>query len=75
MYINIKLYRCQLQLHQNIDKELVYQILKSPAIEMITGPNFNIQMIDSSKKGRVFIDLYCNVMNFKKFKKRLKSMF
>lgn len=65
MYINIKLYRCQLQLHQNIDKELVYQILKSPAIEMITGPNFNIQMIDSSKKGRVFIDLYCNIMNFK----------
>lgn len=75
MYINIKLYRCQLQLHQNIDKELVYQILKSPAIEMITGPNFNIQMIDSSKKGRVFIDLYCNVMNFNKFKNRLKSMF
>ncbi len=75
MYINIKLYRCQLQLHQNIDKELVYQILKSPAIKMITGPNFNIQMIDSSKKGRVFIDLYCNVMNFKKFKNRLKSMF
>ncbi len=75
MYINIKLYRCQLQLHQNIDKELVYQILKSPAIEMITGPNFNIQVIDSSKKGRVFIDLYCNVMNFKKFKNRLKSMF
>lgn len=79
MYISIKLYRCQLQLHQNIDKELVYQILKSPAIEMITGPNFNIQMIDSSKKGRVkgrvFIDLYCNVMNFKKFKNRLKSMF
>lgn len=75
MNFNIKLYRCQLQLHQNIDKELVYQILKSPAIEMITGPNFNIQMIDSSKKGRVFIDLYCNVMNFKKFKNRLKSMF
>ncbi|WP_136096458.1 FanG protein [Streptococcus pyogenes] len=68
MYINIKLYRCQLQLHQNIDKELVYQILKSPVIEMITGPNFNIQMIDSSKKGRVLIDLYCNVMNFKNSK-------
>lgn len=43
----------QLQLHQNIDKKLVYQILQSPAIEMITGLNFNIQMIYSSKKGRV----------------------
>ncbi|WP_420067780.1 FanG protein [Streptococcus suis] len=62
MYSNIKLCRCQLQLHQNIDKKLVYQILKSPAIEMITGLNFNIQMIYSSKKGRVLIDLYCNVM-------------
>lgn len=79
MYFNIKLCRCQLQLHQNIDKKLVYQILKSPAIEMIAGLNFNIQMIYSSKKGkvkgRVLIDLYCNVMNFKKFKNRLKSMF
>ena len=53
MYFNIKLCRCQLQLHQNIDKKLVYQILKSPAIEMIAGLNFNIQMIYSSKKGRV----------------------
>ncbi|MFI3101353.1 FanG protein [Streptococcus suis] len=53
MYFNIKHCRCQLQLHQNIDKKLVYQILKSPAIEMITGLNFNIQMIYSSKKGRV----------------------
>ncbi|AKI76988.1 FanG protein [Streptococcus pyogenes JRS4] len=72
MNFNIKLCRCQFQLHQNIDKELVYQILKSPAIEMITGLNFNIQMIDSSKKGRVkgrvLIDLYCNVMNFKNSK-------
>ncbi|WP_419153246.1 FanG protein [Streptococcus suis] len=50
MYFNIKLCRCQLQLHQNIDKKLVYQILKSPAIEMIAGLNFNIQMIYSSKK-------------------------
>ncbi|HFU3830528.1 TPA: FanG protein, partial [Streptococcus suis] len=41
----------------NIDKKLVYKILKSPAIEMITGLNFNIQMIYLSKKGRVFIDL------------------
>ncbi len=61
MNFNIKLYRCQLQLHQNIDKKLVCQILKSPAIEMITGLNFNIQMIYLSKKGRVkgrvFIDL------------------
>ncbi|HHJ9477122.1 TPA: FanG protein [Streptococcus pyogenes] len=69
MNFNIKLCRCQLQFHQNIDKKLVYQILKSPTIEMITGLNFNIQMIDSSKKGRVkgrvLIDLYCNVMNFK----------
>ncbi|NQL99765.1 FanG protein [Streptococcus suis] len=62
MYFNIKHCRCQLQLHQNIDKKLVYQILKSPAIEMITGLNFNIQMIYSSKKGRVLIDFYCNVM-------------
>ncbi|HFR3714808.1 FanG protein [Streptococcus suis] len=53
MYFNIKHCRCQLQLYQNIDKKLVYQILKSPAIEMITGLNFNIQMIYSSKKGRV----------------------
>ncbi len=39
---------------------------------MITGLNFNIQMIYSSKKGRVkgrvFIDLYYNVMNFKNSK-------
>lgn len=79
MYFNIKLCRCQLQLHQNIDKKLVYQILKSPAIEMIAGLNFNIQMIYSSKKGRVkgrvLIDLYCNIMNFKNSKNRLKSMF
>ncbi|TFU62165.1 FanG protein [Ligilactobacillus murinus] len=72
MYFNTKLCRCQLQLHQNIDKKLVYQILKSPAIEMIAGLNFNIQMIYSSKKGRVkgrvLIDLYCNVMNFKNSK-------
>lgn len=38
-----------------------YYIKKSPAIVMITGLNFNIQMIYSSKKGRVkgrvFIDL------------------
>ena len=52
MYSNIKLYRCQLKIHQNIDKALVYQILKSPAIEMIAGLNFNIQMIYLSKKGR-----------------------
>ena len=61
MYSNIKLCRCQLKIHQNIDKKLVYQILKSPAIEMIAGLNFNIQMIYLSKKGRVkgrvFIDL------------------
>ncbi|MDL5043224.1 FanG protein [Streptococcus raffinosi] len=57
MYSNIKLCRCQLQLHENIDKKLVYQILKSPAIEMIARLNFNIQMIYLSKKGRVFIDL------------------
>ncbi|MHC3377717.1 FanG protein [Ligilactobacillus equi] len=68
MYFNIKLCRCQLQLHQNINKKLVYQILKSPAIEMIAGLNFNIQMIYSSKKGRVLIDLYCNVRNFKNSK-------
>ncbi|HFR3979726.1 TPA: FanG protein, partial [Streptococcus suis] len=30
MYSNIKLCRCQLKIHQNIDKKLVYQILKSP---------------------------------------------
>ena len=52
MYFNIKLCRCQLQLHQNIDKKVVYQILKSPAIEIIAGLNFNIQMIYLSKKGR-----------------------
>ncbi|MCC9792484.1 FanG protein, partial [Streptococcus agalactiae] len=50
-----------LKIHQNIDNKLVYQILKSPAIEMIAGLNFNIQMIYLSKKGRVkgrvFIDL------------------
>ncbi|AUA18288.1 FanG protein [Streptococcus suis] len=69
MNFNIKHCRCQLQLHQNIDKKLVYQILKSPAIEMITGLNFNIQMIYSSKKGRVkgrvLIDFYCNLLKFK----------
>jgi len=37
MYSNIKLCRCQLKIHQNIDKKLVYQILKSPAIEMTAG--------------------------------------
>ena len=61
MYSNIKLCRCQLKIHQNTDKKLVYQILKSPAIEMTAGLNFNIQMIYLSKKGRVkgrvFIDL------------------
>ena len=36
----------------NIDKKVAYQTLKSPAIEMITGLNFNIQMIYLSKKGR-----------------------
>ncbi|HFR3771518.1 TPA: hypothetical protein ACHVGM_001979, partial [Streptococcus suis] len=51
-YSNIKLCRCQLKIHQNIDKKLVYQILKSPAIEMIAGLNFNIQMIYLSKKCR-----------------------
>jgi len=30
----------------------VYQTLKSPAIEMIAGLNFNIQMTYLSKKGR-----------------------
>lgn len=30
---------------------------KSPAIEMIAGLNFNIQLIYLSKKGRIFIDL------------------
>ncbi|MGF0141257.1 FanG protein [Streptococcus alactolyticus] len=57
MYSNIKLCRCKLKIHQNIDKKLVYQILKSPAIEMTARLNFNIQMIYLSKKGRVFIDL------------------
>jgi len=57
MYSNIKLCRCQLKIYQNIDKKLVYQILKSPAIEMTAGLNFNIQIIYLSKKGRVFIDL------------------
>ena len=52
MYSNIKLCRCQLKIHQNIDKKLVYQILKSPAIEMTAGLNFNIQIIYLSKKGR-----------------------
>ena len=60
MYFNIKLCRCQLKIHQNIDKALVYQILKSPAIEMIAGLNVNIHMRYLSKKGRVkgriFID-------------------
>ncbi|MDE7538285.1 fanG protein [Streptococcus agalactiae] len=46
---------------ENLANKLVYQILKSPAIEMIAGLNFNIQMIYLSKKGRVkgrvFIDL------------------
>ncbi|NQL97790.1 FanG protein [Streptococcus suis] len=68
MYFNIKHCRCQLQLYQNIDKKLVYQILKSPAIEMIAGLNFNIQMIYLSKKCREkcrdSIELYCNVMKF-----------
>ena len=53
MYSNIKLCRCQLKIHQNIDKKLVYQILKSPAIISMAGLNFNIQMIYLSKKGRV----------------------
>ncbi|HFU4008946.1 TPA: FanG protein [Streptococcus suis] len=53
MNFNIKLCRCQHKIHQNIDKKLVYQILKSPAIEMIAGLNFNIQMIYLSKNGRV----------------------
>ncbi|MCB8556753.1 MULTISPECIES: FanG protein [Streptococcus] len=57
MYSNIKLCRCQLKIHQNTDKKLVYQILKSPAIEMTAGLNFNIQIIYLSKKGTVFIDL------------------
>ena len=61
MYSNIKLCRCQLKIHQNIDKKLGSQIFKNPAIEMIAGLNFNIQMIYLSKKGRVkgrvFIDL------------------
>ena len=52
MYSNIKLCRCQLKIHQNIDKKLVYQILKSPAIKMTAGINFNIQLIYLSKKGR-----------------------
>ena len=69
MYFNIKLCRCQLQLHQNIDKKVVYQILKSPAIEMIAGLNFNIQMIYLSKKGSEkgsdSVDLYCNVVKFR----------
>ncbi|WP_232049754.1 FanG protein [Streptococcus sp. 116-D4] len=52
MYSNIKLCRCQLQLHQSIDKKVVYQTLKSPVIEMIAWLNFNIQMIYLSKKGR-----------------------
>ncbi|EEZ72017.1 hypothetical protein NEICINOT_03853 [Neisseria cinerea ATCC 14685] len=39
MYSNIKLCRCQLQPHQNIDKKSVCQILKSPAIEMMAGLN------------------------------------
>jgi len=49
-----------------------YYIKKSPAIVMITGLNFNIQMIYSSKKGRVkgrvLIDLYCYVLNLTKRK-------
>ena len=57
MYFNIKLCRCQLQLHQNIDKKVVSQTLKSPAIEMIAGLNFNIQMIYLSKKGRVWTEI------------------
>ena len=72
MYSNIKLCRCQLKIHQNhqnIDKKLVYQILKSPAIEMIAGLNFNIQMIYLSKKGSEkgsdSVDLYCNVVKFR----------
>ena len=44
-------------IHQNIDKKLVYQILKSTAIAMTARLNFNIQLIYLSKKGRVFIDL------------------
>lgn len=52
MYSNIKLCRCQLQLHQSIDKKVVNQTLKSPVIEMIAWLNFNIQMIYLSKKGR-----------------------
>ena len=78
MYFNIKLCRCQLQLHQNIDKKVVYQTLKSPAIEMIAGLNFNIQMIYLSKKvekkvefGLKYSEMY---WNWKK-KKRLKSAF
>ena len=72
MYFNIKLCRFQLQLHQNIDKKLVYQILQSPAIEMITGLNFNIQMIYSSKKGRVkgrdWIAIWFNILQWNKQK-------
>ena len=68
MYFNIKLCRCQLQLHQNIDKKVVYQTLKSPAIEMIAGLNFNIQMIYLSKKGSEkgsdWTDFYCNLLRF-----------
>ena len=72
MYSNIKLCRCQLKIHQNIDKKLMYQILKSPAIEMIAGLNFNIQMIYLSKKGRekgrVRIEIQCNISHLAKRK-------
>ena len=61
MNSNIKICRCQFKIYQNIDKKLGSQIFKNPAIEMIAGLNFNIQMIYLSKKGRVkgrvFIDL------------------
>ena len=58
MYSNIKLCRCQLQLHQNIDKKVVYQTLKSPAIEMIAELNFNIQMIYLSKKVEKKVEIH-----------------
>ena len=79
MYFNIKLCRCQLQLHQNIDKKVVYQILKSPAIEMIAGLNFNIQMIYLSKKGRekgrVWIEIQCNSSHLAKRKNAWNQRF
>ena len=57
----------------------MYQILKSPAIEIIAGLNFNIQMIYLSKKGRekgrVWIEIQCNISHLAKRKNAWNQRF